>query len=270
MTDLLRRLPWLAPALLLVFLALATLPSTGAALRLAGGPDAADGVIGVLDELPADALVLVGFDADLGTYAEIRPTVRTLLDDLVARDARLVFVSLTPEGRALAVAERQRLVAGGVEVERLADAGFVPGAEAAIVRIASAVSGDGGALVSGIGEEHIALGLIVGGNDIGPRSWVEQFLTRVEGAELMAVAPAVLLPELQPYLESGQLRALIATPRDGAAYRDSSDVADVADVAGPSPLAVLAGMLVAIGVLGGAVATRVGGVLPGPREGETA
>jgi hypothetical protein len=267
MTDLLRRLPWLAPALLLVVLALATLPSTGAALQMAGGQDAADGVIGVLDELPPDALVLVGFDADLGTYAEIRPTVRALLHDLIARDARLIFVSLTPEGRALAIAERRRLVAGDVDPERMADAGFVPGAEAAIVRIANAVNGDGGALVDGIGDEPIALGLVVGGNDIGPRSWVEQFLTRVEGVELMAVSPAVLLPELEPYLESGQLRALIATPRDGAAYRDA---ADVAVVPGPAPLAVLAGMLIAIAVLGGAVVTRVGGLLPGSREGDTA
>ena len=83
----------------------------------------------------------------------------------------------------------------------------------------------------------------------------------------MAVSPAVLLPELEPYLESGQLRALIATPRDGAAYRDA---ADVAVVPGPAPLAVLAGMLIAIAVLGGAVVTRVGGLLPGSREGDTA
>ena len=42
-----------------------------------------------------------------------------------------------------------------------------------------------------------------------------------QGVELVAVAPTVLLPELTPYLESGQLRALLATPRDGAAYRES-------------------------------------------------
>jgi hypothetical protein len=265
MTDVLRRLPWLAPALLLAVLAVAMLPSTDASL--AGGPDAADGVNDLLDELSPDGRVLVGFDADLGTYAEIRPTVRTLLDDLLARDARLVFVSLTPEGRALAIAERQRLVAAGIEPERLVDAGFLPGAEAAIVRLADAVGGDGGPLVDGLGGEPIALGLIVGGNDIGPRSWVEQFLPRVEGVDLVAVAPAVLLPELEPYLESGQLSALLATPRDGAAYRDA---AEVAGPAGPAPLAVLAGMLAAIGVLGGSVVTRAGGVLPRPGEGESA
>jgi hypothetical protein len=256
------RLRVLAPLLLLLALGLALLPSTDL-LQLAGSREAADDVTAVLDELPPDAVVLVGFDPDLGTYAEIRPTVRTLLDDLLERDASLVFVSLTPEGRALAIAERARLVAAGVPPERLTDAGFVPGAEAALVRLAGAI-GEGG---DGLPAGPIALGLIVGGNDLGPRSWVEQLSPRVEGLELMAVAPSVLLPELQPYLESGQLRALLATPRDGAAYRDTVGV-DAAD--GPGPLAVMVGMLVAVGVLGAAVVSRLGEILRTTRGREAA
>jgi hypothetical protein len=255
------RLRVLAPLLLLLGLGLALLPSTDL-LRLSGSPDAADDVTAVLDELAPDSAVLVGFDPDLGTYAEIRPTVRTLLDDLLERDANLVFVSLTPEGRALAIAERARLLAAGVAPERLADAGFVPGAEAALVRLASAINeGDG------MPAEPIALGVVVGGNDLGPRSWVEQLAPRVEGLELMAVSPSVLLPELQPYLQSGQLRALLATPGDGAAYRDSTDV-EAAE--GPGTLAVLVGMLVAVGVLGTSVVSRLGEILRSTRGREAA
>ncbi len=266
MIDRLRRLPWLGPALLLVALALAMLPTTNL-LRLAGAPQAAEGVNELLGELAPGSLVLVGFDPDLGTYAEIQPTVRTLLADLIARETRLAFVSLTPEGRALAVAERERLLADGVAPQRVADVGFLPGAEAALVRLADDIDGDEGALVTALGDEPIALGLIVGGNDIGPRSWVEQFQPRVEAIPLMAVAPAVLLPELAPYLESGQLRALLATPRDGAAYRDSTDVGPVA---GPPPLAILIGLLAAIGALGLAVVTRVSSALPAGRGREPA
>jgi hypothetical protein len=258
MTDRFRRL---APLLLLLGLALALLPSTDL-LRLAGSPDAADDVTAVLEELPPDAVVLVGFDPDLGTYAEVRPTVRTLLDDLLERDASLVFVSLTPEGRALAIAERARLLAAGVAADRLSDAGFIPGAEAALVRLAGAIEAGGDGLPAG----PIALGVVVGGNDLGPRSWVEQLAPRVDGLELMAVAPSVLLPELQPYLESGQLRALLATPRDGAAYRDTVDGA----AQGPGPLAVLVGMLVAVGVLGAAVVSRLGEILRSNRGREAA
>ena len=113
MNDLARRAPWLWRALLLLVLALALLPTTDL-LRLAGSLDAADGMVEIVDDLPPESLVLVGFDPDLGTYAEIRPTVRTLLADLLEHDARLVFVSLTPEGRALAIAERARLLASDV------------------------------------------------------------------------------------------------------------------------------------------------------------
>ena len=166
--------------------------------------------------------MLVGFDPDLGTYAEIRPTVRTLLRRPAGARRTLVFVSLTPEGRALAIAERARLVGVGVARRAPVDLGFVPGAEAALVSLA-ARSTDGGDRLRrpALPDEPIALGLVIGGNDIGPRSWVEQVEPRVEGLELVAVAPTVLLPELTPYLESGQLRALLATPRDGAAYRES-------------------------------------------------
>ena len=253
------RLSWLAPAGLLVLLALALVP-TADVVRLAGSPAAADEMTAVLDELPPDALVLVGFDPDLGTYAEVRPTVQVLLEDLLARDARLAIVSLTAEGRALAIAERARLLEDGVDEARLLDAGFVPGAEAALVRLAGAV-GDGG---DGLPAEELDMGLVVGGNDIGPRSWVEQFAPRVEGIALVAVAPSVLLPELGPYLESGQLRALLATPRDGAAYREAEGVGEGA-LAGPAPLAVLVGMLAAIAVLGAAVVSRLGETLRSSR-----
>lgn len=269
MTDLARRAPWMWRALLLVALALALVPTTDL-LRLAGSVDAADGMVEIVDDLPPDSLVLVGFDPDLGTYAEIRPTVRTLLADLLAHDARLTFVSLTPEGRALAIAERARLLAGAVSADRLIDAGFVPGAEAAIVSLARAIDGDGDRLVAGLPDQPIALGLIVGGNDIGPRSWVEQFEPRIQDVALVAVAPSVLLPELTPYLESGQLQALLATPRDGAAYRASASPSDLGELGGPPPLAVLVGMLVAVGVLGFAVITHLGGSLRSSRGREPA
>jgi hypothetical protein len=270
MNDLARRVPWLWRALLLLVLALALLPTTDL-LRLAGSLDAADGVVEIVDELPPESLVLVGFDPDLGTYAEIRPTVRTLLADLLEHDARLVFVSLTPEGRALGIAERARLLASDVAPDRLMDIGFVPGAEAALVSISGAIDDGGDRLVAGMPDEPFALGLVIGGNDVGPRSWVEQFEPRVAGVELIAVAPAVLLPELTPYLESGQLRALLATPRDGAAYREAvAPTTPLGEIGGPAPLAVLVGVLVAAAVLGFAVVSRLGEALRSSRGREPA
>jgi len=258
----------LAPALLVVLLAVAIVLRPGQTGELANPAARTGDIAAVLDELPEDAVVLVGFDPDLGTYAEVRPTVRALFADLLDRGARLVLVSLTPEGRALAIAERARMLRAGAAADRLVDLGFVPGAEAALVALARELNDpSAGAIVRpGLPElGEVALGVIIGGNDLGPRSWVEQLRPRVDALPLVAVAPTVLLPELQPYLASGQLDALLATPRDGAAYRAALDpgVSSGALAAdeGLSTLAILTGLLAAIAVLGAGAGGRIADAL---------
>ncbi len=247
MSDRARLLRRAAPVLLVGALALASQLPAQAWLRLATpDPRAADAVIAALDALPARPTVLIGFDPDLGTYAEVRPTVRVLIAELMARDADLSVISVTAEGRALATAEIARLQRAGAGAVR--DLGFVAGAEAALVDLAAAA-------IDGI--DAIVL---VGGNDIGPRSWVEQVLPRVDDLPLLAITPAVLLPEVQPYVASGQLDAALVTPREGAAFRaataSSPDAAD-----GPGTLPLLVGMLAGVAVLGQALAGRVAGAV---------
>jgi hypothetical protein len=248
MTDWRRWLRRLAPSGLVVALAIAWLLPTPPWVTLASpDPGPADRMSAVIDALPEPPRVLVGFDPDLGTYAEVRPTVRVLLDELLGRGAQLDVVSLTPEGRALATAEIARLQRDGPIAGGISDLGFVAGAEAALVELAASVA-----------SRYHAI-LVVGGNDIGPRSWVEQVLPRAAGIPAVAVTPSVLLPEIQPYLASGQLEAALITPRQGASFRAA--VSDGVDDDGPSVLAVLIGMLVAIGVLGQGVAGRTIGEL---------
>ena len=258
-----------APALLLVALGVAWLVPVGSWLDLA--PSEADSTASwdaTLDELPAAPIVLVAFDADVGTYAEIRPTVRAALADLLAREARLAFVSLTPEGRALSLAELDRLERGGSNPQRRLDLGWVPGAEAGIVELTRQLpvpAGATGAMARRLSEEGAAAVdalFVVGGNDIGPRSWIEQFVPRVGPRPLLAIAPSVLLPELIPYLDSGQIQASIATPRDGAAYRESVRLGNLdrfTDPAVPRPLPLAVGLLVAFAVLGLALAGAIDG-----------
>lgn len=273
MTDpgaLLRRA---APAVLVAVLGIAVLAPAVAGLRIG----AADGApverwTQTLDALPSEPLVLVAHDPDLGTYAEIRPAVRAALADLLARDARLAFVSLTPEGRALLIAELARLAREVVNPARILDLGFVPGAEAAIVSLAAEPSVPGGAEGS-IARRLVADGtaavdalLVVGGNDLGPRSWVEQFTPRAGDLPVLTITPTVLLPELQPYLDSGQVDAALATPIDAAGYRAAVDLGPLErlrDVDGPSPLSILVGLLVAIAVVGQALGLRLAGAIRG-------
>lgn len=248
-----------APAALVLLLAAATLVPLEEPLRLEGGDDSiSQRWAETLDGLPDDADVLVGFDPDLGTYPEIRPTVRVALAELYGRDANLAFVSLTPEGRVLALAEIDRLTRIGANPRRLADFGFLPGAEAALVRLARAFPEPvtDGALARSLAEAGFAeidAVLVVGGNDLGPRGWVEQVLPRVDRVPLLAVAPAVLLPELVPYLATGQLDALVGTPRDGATYRATAELGTADRLVSPdapSTFAILLGLVVAVGALG--------------------
>lgn len=278
MSDRVRLLLRGAPVALVLLLGLGwLLPMPGALSLGSRDGEAAARVRATLDAMREAPLVVVGFDPDVGTYPEIRPTVRVLLGDLLARDAQLVFVSLTPEGRALLVAELGRLEAGGTDPSAIVDLGFVSGAEAALVSLSRSVRAPGAQEVVGARLDAFGLGaadliVVVGGNDLGPRTWVEQALPRVGQPPTVAVAPTILLPELVPYVESGQLDGLIATPMDGASYRAAVDPEGQGGGTDrpPDPLALLLGMLVAVGVIGQALGARLVPALRLLRRGERA
>ena len=260
MSERARRLSRFGPGAVVLALAVAWLVPEPTWIRLAT-PDleAAQRMDDAIADIAEGSEVLVGFDPDLGTYAEVRPTARAVLDDVLARDAVLSVVSLTPEGRALAVAEIERLRRGGVPPERIVDLGFVAGAEAGLVEIA--------AELAAIRQAAI---VVIGGNDIGPRSWIEQVIPRIDEVPLLTVTPTVLLPEVQPFVASGQLDAALVTPREGAAYREGPSAAtadDLDEARDPAGLALLVGMLVAIAAMGQALGARlIGAVRSAPHR----
>jgi hypothetical protein len=254
-----------APALLLLLaLIVASLLSGVGGLRLAN-PDRSrvDQLRLAIGNLPDGALVLVACDADLGTYPEIRAATRVAMDDLRAHAARLAVVSFSPEGRAIAAAELARLARDGT-TEQPADLGFVAGAEAGLVRsvasiVPTAAEGD---ILDAIRERGGGIGafdmvLVVSGSDISARSWVEQVGSRLPDLPMVAIAPTFLDPELEPYLRSGQLTALLSTLRDDVAYVEAVTAASASRPGPtPGPLPMLVGMLVALGVLGDAAFRR--------------
>ncbi len=266
MIERVRGLSRAAPILLIVALAIAwQAPDVGWLRAATTDSEGAERMTSVLDALVDEPLVLIGFDPDVGTYAEIRPTVRALLADLLARDGRLAFVSLTAEGRALASAEIARLGRGEANPTRLLDLGFIPGAEAGLVDLTRDIrvdEGDDGVLareVEGAGIAAVDAILVIGGIDLGPRSWVEQVIPRITELPLLTVTPTVLLPEVQPYLVGGQLAAGLITPRDGAAYRQGLELGNLerlVEPMEPRQLPILVGMLIAVAVLGQALASR--------------
>jgi len=257
MTDLRwRRSPaGLAAIALLAALGVAVLVGSPGGLQLANpNRTAVTQFRSALAAIPADGMVLVAFDPDIGTYPEIRFAVRSALDDLLGRGNGLAIVSYTAEGRALALAEIERLVGHGAPSSRVLDLGFRTGGEAALVGSVTSIVPDAAtgpladalrARGGGLGAFNLAL--IVAGVDLGPRSWVEQVGTRVPGLPLAAMTPTTLRPELEPYMASGQLAALLGTLRDNAGY--ASGLQTPVGDRPPSSLAILVGMLAALVVL---------------------
>jgi len=131
--------------LLLLALSIAILVGAGASggpLHLAN-PDqtGVTDMRAAFEALPDDALVLVAMDGDLGTYPEIRPAVRAALEELLTGGASLAFVSVSVEGRAIAVAEQGRLMAAGESEDSLLDLGFISGVEAGMVLLVGGIGG---------------------------------------------------------------------------------------------------------------------------------
>jgi hypothetical protein len=247
-------------ALVLGIAAAWLLPGTDLVALGSPASKAADELHAAIRALPANSLVLVDVDADLGTYPEIRYATRAAFADLLAVGARLAFVSFSPEGRAIAVAEMERLNGLGTTPDRLLDLGFRSGAEAGLVQLAgNGIVDLGGPVAEVVNSRHrglagFDLALVVGGGEIGPRSWIEQVEPRVPSLKVAAITPAFLLPEVQPYRDAGQLVAAVGTLPDDAAYGALVAGAGTGGPAAfdelpPSSNAILLGMLVAIAVL---------------------
>ncbi len=235
----------------LAVIAGATLVTSGGAY-LPLGPSGAARTVRFAEQLasvPANGTVLVAFDADLGTYPEVVFVTRRVLDALVTPGRRLAFVSFTPDGRALAVAEMDRLLGeSDVTARTVRDLGYRAGAEAALALA-----------VDDVAVASFDLVLVVGGIDLGPRAWIELVLPRIDAGDrppALAIVPTVLLPETEPYVASGQLAALIDNPRDALAFGAALAEGDAASrgesssaVRPPSEVAILVGMVAALGVL---------------------
>lgn len=248
-----------APLLLLLLLAAAWLVPLGSGepgLRLAT-PDRSrvDRFRAAIDGLPSEPLVLVAFDPDLGTYPEIRSATRAMLADLDGHGARTALVSFTPDGRALAAAERDRIAREGGTPP--ADLGFVAGSEAGLVRGIATIVPESATSVTaemirarGGGIAAFDLVVVISGSDLSARSWIEQVGSRLPDLKLASIAPTFLDPELEPYLGSGQLVGLLATLRDGVAYADAVGGSSAASAgATPAALPMLVGMLLALAAL---------------------
>lgn len=200
----------------------------------------------LIDNLPAGAVVLVSHDYDPGVAAEMTPQAQVVLHHLMEREARLINVSLTPEGSRLSrrVLEEVADAQGYVYGEDYLNLGYVVGVEAgprSIVENLPRVGG--GDFVEG--SEDIALVVEFAGAPQYLRLWLEQ----VQGPyqlPMVAGVSATVDPFARPYYLnharrqlSGLVTGLVGAAeyerysgRPGAALRsmDSQSVVHIAIV----------------------------------------
>jgi hypothetical protein len=163
----------------------------------------------VVEALPPGALVLVSHDYDPGAAGEMIPQAEAVLRHLMERQARLINVSLTPEGARLS----QRAVEQVAEEfwyeegEDYIILGYTPGVEAAPRAVVEGLRSDQWREFVGDGQD-ISLVVDLAGTPEYLRLWLEQ-VQAPYGVPMVAGVSATADPYARPYYGSGDQQQLM-------------------------------------------------------------
>jgi hypothetical protein len=162
-----------------------------------------------IEALPAGAVVLVSHDYDPGAAGEMMPQAEAVLQHLMQRQARLINVSLTPEGARLSrrVVEQVADDHGYVEGEDYFNLGYVAGVEAAPRAIVGELQSPEWSDFVGGGKD-LALIVEFAGTPEFLRLWLEQ-VQGPYGLPMVAGVSATADPYARPYYHSGAQRQLL-------------------------------------------------------------
>lgn len=204
------------------------------AADLRGG---ADDFYPLLEALPAGAVVIVAFDYNPATAAELSLQARAIVGHLMGRDLRIMAISLYPEGAALAsdILDELAEAHGYTYGENYIHLGYLPNQPASVrYFLDKGPAGDGRndyregepvgryAVAQGV-DDLSAVSLVVelAGDVRTLQTWVEQMTVRTN-VPLVAGVSAATAPYVQPYLDSGQLQALLVGLPGAAQYEAQS------------------------------------------------
>lgn len=183
--------------------------------------------------LPADSAVIVAFDYNPATAAELTLQARAIVDHLMHRGVRIMAISLYPEGAALAwdVLDELATERSYVYGENYIHLGYLPNQPAAVryfLDVGPAGEGESDyrygrpvnqyPIAQGVDNlSSVSLVIDLAGDKDALRTWVEQITARA-GVPVVAGASAAIAPYVQPYLDSGQLQALLVGLPGAAEY----------------------------------------------------
>jgi hypothetical protein len=188
-------------------------------------------------KLPPDAVVVVSFDYGPATEAEMGPMAEIILRDLLENQARVVAVSLRPEGTAMAQRLFKRFESEYPDADRTINLGYLPGQAAGVRSLAflsslplfkngsqTLVDDPAWQDVEGLGD--VALIVTVADSPLAVRWWVEQLGPgTLADRPMVAAVSAAADPSVRPYYnridpKSGQLLGLVSGVTDAAVYEN--------------------------------------------------
>jgi len=165
--------------------------------------------------------------------AELQPISQTLMDQLVAKEARISFVSTQPSGPFFAEQLLQQVsdrFPGYDLAGKTANMGYLAGGasglqEFSIHPTVAVLKGWDGQLVwskpalSGVTDLAKFSSVIVFSDSMdSARNWIEQVQPMLGEVPLLIASSAQTWPQLQPYSASNQVKGLVAGISGGVAY----------------------------------------------------
>jgi len=167
-----------------------------------------------------ESAVLVAFEYEADTAAELEPLAMTLLAHLAAQPATKVYaISTRPTGAAMADAalrhENIRLLLGE-RVDTWINLGYLPARASGIYSLA--IGATQAAPLPRLDNREVNLIIVLAAHSDDLRAWVEQ-AGRPTGIPVLAATSASVTALAQPYRDSGQVVAVLSGLNDAAAYQ---------------------------------------------------
>jgi len=188
-----------------------------------------------VETLPENAPVLIAMDYSPSFTAELQPISQTLLTQLVAKDARVSFISTEPTGPFFADQLLQSItqkVPSYNLAEKTANLGYLAGGAAGLQgfalhpTIAIQQGWDGGDVwsspaLAGVNDlSKFAMIVVLSDNADSAREWIEQVQPHLGAVPLLIASSSQNGPLLQPYTASHQVKGLVSGIPGWASYEN--------------------------------------------------